>query len=64
MQSFKSEYAIEGLKAFGSANPKVKVVYLTRNPLDRKISNFRHDFVRKQQLENVIVLNELLLKCN
>ena len=49
MQSFKSEYAIEGLKAFGSANPKVKVVYLTRNPLDRKISNLCHDFVRKQQ---------------
>ena len=49
MQSFKSEYAIEGLKAFGSANPKVKVVYLKRNPLDRKISNLRHDFIGKQQ---------------
>lgn len=51
MQSFKSEYAIEGLKAFGSVNPKVKVVYLTRNPLDRKISNLRHELFGKQQEE-------------
>lgn len=39
-----SEYAVEGLKSIGkSFDPKVKVVYLTRNPLDRKISNLRHD---------------------
>lgn len=43
MSSFDEEYAIEGLKAIAeSVDPKVKVVYLTRNPLDRKISNLRH----------------------
>mmetsp|Transcript_21765 Transcript_21765/g.31154 ORF Transcript_21765/g.31154 Transcript_21765/m.31154 type:complete len:184 (-) Transcript_21765:119-670(-) len=47
MQSFDSEYAIEGLKALGSIDPKVKVVYLTRNPLDRKISNLRHDLSKE-----------------
>eukprot|EP00986_Skeletonema_menzelii_P014536 scaffold9751_cov153-Skeletonema_menzelii.AAC.7 len=49
MQSFKSDYAIEGLKALGSVNPKIKVVYLTRNPLDRKISNLRHNLFGKQE---------------
>ncbi len=47
MQSFDSEYAIEGLKALGSIDPKVKVVYLTRNHLDRKISNLRHDLSKE-----------------
>jgi formylmethanofuran dehydrogenase subunit E-like metal-binding protein len=53
MNTFHSEYAIEGLKAIGkSVDPKVKVVYLTRNPLDRKVSNLRHD-LSKQAKEDL-----------
>ena len=49
MNSFDSEYAIEGLKALGSVDPKAKVIYLTRNPLDRKISNMRHELGKQIQ---------------
>mmetsp|Transcript_20477 Transcript_20477/g.30827 ORF Transcript_20477/g.30827 Transcript_20477/m.30827 type:complete len:185 (-) Transcript_20477:124-678(-) len=49
MNSFDSEYAIEGLKALGSVDLKAKVVYLTRNPLDRKISNMRHELGKQAQ---------------
>ncbi len=42
--SFDHEYAIEGLKAIAShQNPIIRIVYLRRNALDRKISNIRHD---------------------
>jgi len=44
MSSFNHEYAIEGLNAIGaSTDPEIKVVYLRRNSLDRKISNLRHE---------------------
>ena len=44
MSSFNHEYAIEGLNAIGaSTDPEIKVVYLRRNALDRKISNLRHE---------------------
>ncbi len=41
--TWQHPYAIKGLEAMANANdPIVKVVYLTRNPLDRKVSNLRH----------------------
>ena len=41
--SFDHEYAIEGLRAIAAQrDPVVRVVYLTRNALDRRISNIRH----------------------
>eukprot|EP00985_Skeletonema_marinoi_P029549 scaffold28199_cov110-Skeletonema_marinoi.AAC.1 len=40
---------IAGLKALGSVDPKAKVIYLTRNPLDRKISNMRHELGKQAQ---------------
>ena len=50
--TFHSEYAVEGLKAIGkSVDPKVKVVYLTRNPLDRRISNLHHALSKQAQQE-------------
>lgn len=45
MSTFNHEYAIEGLKAVAAQrfkDPMVRMVYLTRNPLDRKLSNIRH----------------------
>lgn len=45
MASFNHEYAKEGLRYVSSAyhgNPPIRFVYLTRNPIDRKISNLRH----------------------
>jgi len=43
MSSFNHEYAIEGLNAIGArTDPEIKVIYLRRNSLDRKISNLRH----------------------
>lgn len=41
MSSFDSVYAIEGLKEVAARH--IAIVYLTRNPIDRKISNLRHD---------------------
>ena len=44
MSSFDLEYAVEGLKKIAShQNPPIRIVYLTRNPIDRKISNLRHE---------------------
>ena len=41
--SWNHPYAIKGLQAVAnSTDPIVKIVYLTRNPLDRKVSNLRH----------------------
>ena len=49
MSSFDHEYAIAGLKIIGeTTDPLVKVVYLTRNPLDRKLSNIRHTKSKQQ----------------
>ena len=42
-KSFNHEYSIEGLRAIAAQrDPTVRVVYLTRNALDRRISNIRH----------------------
>ena len=44
MNTFHHEYAIEGLRAIAAQkDPIVKIIYLTRNLLDRKASNLRHD---------------------
>lgn len=41
--SFDHEYAVEGLRSIAAQqNPHVRVIYLTRNPIDKKISNLRH----------------------
>lgn len=48
MSSFDHDYAIEGLNAIGaSTDPEIKVIYLQRNSLDRKISNLRHKQSKK-----------------
>ncbi len=48
-KSWNHEYAIEGLKEIGShRNPTIKVIYLRRNPLDRKASNLRHENSKKR----------------
>jgi hypothetical protein len=53
MASFDLEYAVEGLKTIAShQNPPIRIVYLTRNPIDRKISNLRHE--RSKSSSNAI----------
>ena len=52
MSSFDHEYAIEIIGE--TTDPLVKVVYLTRNPLDRKLSNIRHTKSKQQQSDKKI----------
>lgn len=53
MSSFDLEYAVEGLKKIESQkNPPIRIVYLTRNPMDRKISNLHHQ--RSKSSSNAI----------
>jgi len=41
--TFKSIYAIGALEEMGThQNPPIRIIYLKRNPLDRRISNLRH----------------------
>lgn len=41
--TFSHRYAVGALKDIGeSVDPPIRVVYLLRNPIDRKISNLRH----------------------
>ena len=43
------EYSKKGLGAVGAQqDPPIRVIYLTRNPIDRKLSNLRHE---EQNLE-------------
>ena len=43
MNGFNHQYGIEGLKKIAEhRDPTVHVVYLGRNPIDRKLSNLRH----------------------
>jgi len=49
MNTFNHEYAIEGLRAVAAQkNPDVKIIYLTRNVLDRKASNLKHDASKRK----------------
>jgi hypothetical protein len=46
MASFNHDYAVEGLRYVGKYcrdHPPIRFIYLTRNPIDRRISNKRHD---------------------
>jgi len=48
MSSFDHEYAIEGLREIAAhRNPSIRVVHLTRNALDKRISNIRHTNSKK-----------------
>ena len=48
MKTWDHEYAVEGLRVVGQqTNPPIRVIYLTRNPLDRKLSNIRHNKSKK-----------------
>ena len=53
MKTWDHEYAIEGLRVVGQqSNPPIRIIYLTRNPLDRKLSNIRH--VKSKQSNHTI----------
>jgi len=44
MNGFNHQYGIEGLKKIAEhRDPTVHVVYLRRNPIDRRLSNLRHE---------------------
>jgi len=52
MSSFNHEYAMQGLKHIGAnRDPSIRIVYLTRNPLDRRVSNIRHDISEQNGAE-------------
>ncbi len=54
--SFDHEYAVEGLRYIAAQqNPPIKVIYLTRNCIDKKISNLRHKEARMRGVGHVNV---------